>query len=437
MHNLKDGAMIHCCRKYLPDQVYLYLSKEMIDLEEKDRRYTGCLKKLYKDLGAELHCNKILRPNLVDVHDFNYFYSDFIKVLNGIMKRMSSDDILYLNVSSGTPSMKGALVGWATLTDADVVLLQVDTPEKSMNKHSGENFSYDSIDELWEHDLDNGKIASRCHEIACPSIVLLKYKEMVKQLIRSYDYEGALRIISMEKRLRGHEYEQLVRFTQYRLVLDKANMAKIESAYSKKEFPIRLPCPDSEDRDIIEYALSLKVKSMRKEYADFFRGLTPLMTRLLILVLQENSLVGKTIVNDYMVRDSNGGYRWRTKVDPLIWESFWGNDKSMIPKNRKVYSHQICALIMRHCSGDEYQNLREDCATLRIIEERVRNVAAHEIRGITQQYISEQFSGNKTINPEYILKLIEKIFSYTDICLPKKAWQSYNQMNRVIINLIQ
>ena len=134
LQNQKDGALIQCCRKYHPDKIYLYLSKEMIELEEKDHRYTGCLKRLYKDLGEKMKCYLIHRPKLVDVHDFDFFYHDFIAELDKLMATMENDDILYLNVSSGTPAMKGALVGWATLTDANVVLLQVDTPEKSMNR---------------------------------------------------------------------------------------------------------------------------------------------------------------------------------------------------------------------------------------------------------------------------------------------------------------
>ena len=36
--NFRDGAMLHICRIYKPDIVYLYLSKEMCEFQEKDDR---------------------------------------------------------------------------------------------------------------------------------------------------------------------------------------------------------------------------------------------------------------------------------------------------------------------------------------------------------------------------------------------------------------
>ncbi len=44
--NFRDGALLHICRVYQPDIVYLYLSKEMCEAQEKDDRYRFCLRKL-------------------------------------------------------------------------------------------------------------------------------------------------------------------------------------------------------------------------------------------------------------------------------------------------------------------------------------------------------------------------------------------------------
>ena len=44
--NFRDGAMLHICRIYKPDIVYLYLSKEMCEFQEKDDRYRYCLEQL-------------------------------------------------------------------------------------------------------------------------------------------------------------------------------------------------------------------------------------------------------------------------------------------------------------------------------------------------------------------------------------------------------
>ena len=41
-----DGSILHICRKYLPEKVVLYLSKEMLELHRKDDRYRFSIKKL-------------------------------------------------------------------------------------------------------------------------------------------------------------------------------------------------------------------------------------------------------------------------------------------------------------------------------------------------------------------------------------------------------
>ena len=46
-----DGSLLHICRHYLPDVVYLYLSKEMLENHKKDNRYVKTLELL----GEALH----------------------------------------------------------------------------------------------------------------------------------------------------------------------------------------------------------------------------------------------------------------------------------------------------------------------------------------------------------------------------------------------
>lgn len=41
--NQRDGALLHIARVYKPDIIYLYLSKEMCELSDKDNRYIYCL----------------------------------------------------------------------------------------------------------------------------------------------------------------------------------------------------------------------------------------------------------------------------------------------------------------------------------------------------------------------------------------------------------
>ena len=47
----RDGSMLHICRHYKPDIVYLYLSHEMMEYHRRDNRYVDALERLGKYLN--------------------------------------------------------------------------------------------------------------------------------------------------------------------------------------------------------------------------------------------------------------------------------------------------------------------------------------------------------------------------------------------------
>ena len=81
-----DGAVLHICRKYKPKKVYLYLSKEMLELHQKDNRYCDALERLGKLLSHSFDVECIARPELTEVQVFDNFYMDFESLINGIKK---------------------------------------------------------------------------------------------------------------------------------------------------------------------------------------------------------------------------------------------------------------------------------------------------------------------------------------------------------------
>lgn len=52
--NYHDGALLHIARHYKPDEIYLYMSKEILQKHEQDDRYRYCIKKLGERLNHVL-----------------------------------------------------------------------------------------------------------------------------------------------------------------------------------------------------------------------------------------------------------------------------------------------------------------------------------------------------------------------------------------------
>ena len=93
-----DGPMLHIVRHYKPTDVYLFITAEMKQWDEKDNRFDKTSMSLEKNIGS---CPRIHRINseIVDADDFDAFMDPFKKELDKIKDKHPEDTIL-LNLSS-------------------------------------------------------------------------------------------------------------------------------------------------------------------------------------------------------------------------------------------------------------------------------------------------------------------------------------------------
>ena len=62
-----DGSMLHICRYYKPDVVYLYLSKEMMEYHRTDNRYVRSIELLGGKLNHTFEVHIIENDQMVNV----------------------------------------------------------------------------------------------------------------------------------------------------------------------------------------------------------------------------------------------------------------------------------------------------------------------------------------------------------------------------------
>ena len=404
----------------------MYMSQLALDYEKEDRRYEYCLRELYKKLGKELKLVKIERPGLEDVQEFDYFYGDFKSEINKIEAELDEGDELLLNTSSGTPAMKSAIVVLATLGDVNGQLIQVTTPEKTINTHVHENYD---VKTLWELDPDNKPDhVNRCKPITCPSIVRYKNEEMIKKLISSYDYNAALDIVRMMNTEYTQNYIHLVEYACLRSQLDFDALTKLVNQY---EIKLQLPVMTSVYRNTVEYALSLFVKAERGEYAEFVRGLTPLILELYVQLLKKETKIN---ARDYCFIDKySGGYKWNArKVEndnkTKAWLNIWNEYYSREFQYGYLQAIHLLLIIRERCGKD----MVDKAELLRAVEENVRNSAAHEIGTVTAETVVKMtgYSCDK------IISTIKDLFSYSGVVNNPDVWDSYCKMNQYIIDQI-
>lgn len=420
--NIYDGALIHICRWFDIDVVYLYMSKEIVDLHNKDNRYMYCLDKLSEMKGEKIEVHCIERKNLEKVHQFDYFYEDFQKCIGDIAKNIKDDDKILLNVSSGTPAMKSGLLVLATLGEYNYKLIQVATPTHKMNNHNHDNYD---VELLWELNADNeNDSVNRCSEITCPSLSIIKQEEIIKQLVRDYNYKAAIMAADRLPKDVVDKYYEILEIAYYRTQLDRIRIIPLKKKYDIEGFPIK----DDKVVDCFEYALSLDVKRRRGEYADFVRAISPLIVDLYILILK-NEICEDVL--KYMNTDSHKALKWdKNKLENTDIKSILMNRWYNFNLNGVVSAVHLLEVINNKSNDSKLIGVVEG---LRNVEERVRNIAAHQIVSITDNTI-KKYTG---YNSNDVIELIKKAFRYTGINIKKEYWNAYDDMNEYIIKKIE
>ena len=303
---LRDGSMLHIARVYKPDVVIMYLSKEMLENHEKDNRYAETLKLLGEKLGHTFKVKIISREDLTDVQEYDSFYHEFHDIIADIEQKMDEDDRLLVNMASGTPAMKSALVVMATLAEYRFTPIQVSTPQKKSNSEYEDRDEYD-VEMNWELDEDNEEgFTNRCTEVKCGNLITLLKQDMIKKHLLAYDYHAAYEVGKEIGSDIGEDKLALLELADARMKLNLSRVNKIKIKYGYDFLPVK----ESNKEKMFEYALGLKVKVLREEYADFVRGITPLVVDMFEMIVKK--YCGITI-KDYCYYDKKNIMKWDQK----------------------------------------------------------------------------------------------------------------------------
>ncbi|NLJ57406.1 MAG: CRISPR-associated protein Csm6 [Tissierellia bacterium] len=418
----RDGAMLHILRVYKPDAVYLYLSKHMYNYHNKDNRYVYCIEKLGELLNHSFEVHLVKRPELEEVQDFDYFYEDFNRVISNIINEYK-DYLILLNVSSGTPAMKGALQTMAALSEFKMIPIQVTTPLRKINIHDQNLDDYD-VEVNWELNEDNDEnFENRCVESKGENQLAAIKKNVVAKHIDAYDYVAALNVSNDIRDFLGEDLFKLLKAANYRLQL---NFSGINTELKNTSYDI-LPVKDYERKIILEYLLSLNIKVLKEEYADFIRATTPVIAELFELVLKRicnidlDAYSTKRKSNNILIR------RWsREKLSrnpdllEILDEYFLGGIEE-----RPLASYHMSVIIEVYCSDTKIKNTVRD---LRNVEQRVRNLTAHEIVSVTDEWIKNE-TGYKS---EEIINKLKYLANVSGMNISRELWGSYEKMNELI-----
>ena len=424
--NFRDGAMLHICRHYLPDKVYLYLSKEMCELHDQSNPYLYCIWELGKLLNHSFECEVIRRDELEEVQLFDTFVEEYNRIIQDIFAKENIDSMI-VNVSSGTPAMKSALLFLSAVSEGKLIPIQVSTPQKAMNPRVEEkNLHYDPA-ENWEVNEDNepGQ-KNRSARASSTNWMSEIKKEIIKKHIQAYDYVAAFRI-AREMENVNKDFLLLLSAAASRMKLDLKSVQKYLKGFSFDFIPVK----ESNYKMLVEYALNLQIKLKKEEYADYVRAFSPIMMDLYLLILKREC--GIDIEENYSYRNKKGILRWNQKKlreEQMIWNILNEGYRGRFDSNKPVENGHLRVL----CSGlIEDEVVKEKVRVLSSVEENVRNPAAHQFISVTRDSI-QKLTGE---SPQTIMNCIR---FFIDRYIGKGRtgiWDSYDNMNQRLLTCLQ
>ncbi|MBU9735438.1 type III-A CRISPR-associated CARF protein Csm6 [Diplocloster agilis] len=424
-----DGPLLHICRKYRPTEIYLYLSKEMLELHRRDDRYCLSLNKLGEKLGCTFTIEVIERPELDNPHVFDIFYKEFRSILNNIWEKHEGEDFDFLlNVSSGTPAMEAALQTLAAFGENKYIPIQVTSPAK------GGNFPKEDfiIEKVWATNKDN-------EEKYCDRSVVSENLNLVEEIrygiirrhLKVYDYIAANTVANTCNHLSDVILAMLeASEDRFRLDLDK-----VEALQKQYDFNF-MPTTDARYQMNIEYLLTLDIKRKRKEYVDFIRGVTPINLDLLEIYL---SNILNINIKDYCETFASGKVcitqrkLKKTEKGRDVLEKLEGGFKKGAAKgynDRLPYSSEHLRILIESYGND--RNVFAMVAELRTVEIKVRNLAAHVIICLTEDKIKKECGKS----PDDIMNILWGLARKAGIIQNEDIQSSYRNMNDQIIQEI-
>lgn len=437
--NCYDGSMLHICRHFKPDEVYLYLSSEMTEIEYADHRFTRAVSLLSKKINHEIKVHLIENPDLVKAHEFDFFFEEFGQILKKLMNEKSADDRVLINISSGTPGMKSALSVMSTLGEYDCECVQISMPERTSAPREE---TYD-LDTYFGLNPDNAENAlNRTCLIKSPNLLYMRDKQNIIEFIKKYDYEAAYQLAQKLPLEKFEKIKPYLLFARARYSLNIIEANSIKKTLSQDFFPVKGP-----NQKLFEYTLSCEIKRRKGELADFIRALTPMIVDLYAKISQHHiynlTSLYKTVKN---LGRSNAKIWDKKKILELSetddtvakiksaledkYEKFFDPKTLNVPNY--INSDSICTII-----GSPEFNLNQiakDVILLREnVEKTIRNNTAHQMIEVNEKKI-EKLTG---LTSEQIMELIQRLFSYTDIVLTDDCWNSYDHMNEIIIGVMQ
>ena len=440
-----DGPIIHICRYYKPDKIYLILTKEMEERNEKPYNiYERAIKENLKDYNPKIIA---IKTGIKDAHHFDIYFNSIYETFETI-KKDEKDAEIYLNMTSGTSQMTtNLLMYYIDSLDLNLIPIQVETYKKQSNQSEENNKTVDKHYDVEAEaicNLDNEE-KTRTYRIVEPD--LKKYsriltKNQIEKLLEQYKYEAISELLKRNIFDKNLELNTLVNFAIERTNLKGLDCNKKLNSLNNKDYNklyyftkdkniTRIP----DWYQIVDFFSLANIKQKTEDISSYTLMLEPIVVKIYLSILKD--LMGKNL--DELFRKDSHGYKVELKrLEEDLKEMIKKDLKREYLKDDTNISTSVLASIIKYYLKKEnnievnyFTSLAETLAKMKT----VRNTLAHELRSISR----EDFNKESETTVEQINSKILEFFNkfYTSLGYKKEMVEIYDNINKEIVKLLK
>lgn len=299
VRGMRDGGLMHILRFERPAAVYLFLSKEIAELDKRDGRIAKTFAHMKEAWDG--YAPEVIRmeTEIEDPSDMDILLDPMTALAEQMHREWPEAKYLF-NLSSGTPQMQIILSQMAMDSRfPSTVGIQVKNPERASGREARTNTRTFSIEDALETNIDDEEDApNRC---VVPQMLAIR-REAVKNELKTLLEQRNYAAIARMKAELPDAVTRLARHLDYRshfLLEEAKKAAKGLEGYGLQADGAFLTRSAYE---LVEYFSMLKNLVYLKRYTDFILRLSPFLVRLQRELLapllkkqglQEKNLFGK------------------------------------------------------------------------------------------------------------------------------------------------
>ena len=427
VRGMRDGGLMHIMRFYRPEAVYLFLSKEIVELDRADQRIQKTFDYICKNWGGYKPDVIRMETGIEDPSDMDALMEPMDQLLQQAMIKHPKTEVL-LNLSSGTPQMQIILAQMALDPRYPTKGIQIKSPEHASGRAERTNVKRYPVDEaLGLNEDEDPDAPNRC---CIPKMNAVR-REAVRNQLRSLLSQRNYAAIAQMSADLPAPIPKLARHLDYRsrfLLKDaEAEAAGLSGLGLQADHGV-YPYPVYE---LIEYFAMLKNLVYMKRYTDFMLRLNPFVVRLQTVLLEE-FLKPLGLTAQDLIPMVNG----RKKIRPRLIKSnlpelltFMETAFNCPVEERDISIRAINVMLAYFRVDKTVLELLGNCERG---NRELRNSAAHDLFAVTNEDIRDVCG----LTAEDLIRELEKVLigaveHYGDKGL-KKRINIYDYCDRII-----